>query len=61
MSLAFGPFENPRSPCAVDVTSKLSCMIVEDQALIGLALEAYLEDAGLHVFEPLSSGAAALK
>ena len=38
---------------------KTSCLIVEDQALIGMALEAYLEDAG---FVPglVSSGAQAL-
>ena len=36
-------------------------MIVEDQALIGLALEAYLEDMGFEVCEPLSSAAAALE
>jgi DNA-binding NtrC family response regulator len=36
-------------------------MIVEDQVLIGLALEAYLEDMGLEVCEPLSSSAAALE
>ena len=26
--------------------SPLQCLLVEDQALIGMALEAYLEDAG---------------
>jgi DNA-binding response OmpR family regulator len=38
---------------------KTSCLIVEDQALIGMALEAYLEDAG---FVPglVSSGAQAM-
>jgi DNA-binding NtrC family response regulator len=36
-------------------------MIVEDQALIGLAREAYLEDLGFDVGEPLSSAAAALE
>ena len=47
-----------RSPAAS--SSPPSCMIVEDQALIGLALEAYLEDLGFAVGEPLSSAAAAL-
>ena len=42
-------------------SSKPSCMIVEDQALIGLALEAYLEDIGFAVREPLPSAAAALE
>jgi DNA-binding NarL/FixJ family response regulator len=35
-------------------------MIVEDQALIALSLEAYLEDMGIDVCEPLSSGTQAL-
>jgi DNA-binding response OmpR family regulator len=47
-----GTAESSSPPC---------CMIVEDQALIGLALEAYLEDLGFAVAEPLSSAAAALK
>ena len=38
-----------------------TCLIVEDQALIGLALEAYLEEMGFEVHEPLSSAAAALE
>ncbi len=37
-----------------------TCMIVEDQALIALSLEAYLEDMGIDVCEPLSSGTQAL-
>lgn len=37
-----------------------SCLIVEDQALIGMALEAYLQDAGLRACEPIDSRAAAL-
>ena len=41
-------------------SSKPFCMIVEDQALIGLALEAYLEGLGFAVSEPLPSAAAAL-
>ena len=47
-------------PGSVDSSWRPSCMIVEDQALIGLALEAYLEDLGIAVGEPLSSTAAAL-
>jgi DNA-binding NtrC family response regulator len=31
------------------------CMIVEDQALIGMSLEAYLEDAGFTVAGPFPS------
>jgi DNA-binding NtrC family response regulator len=37
------------------------CMIVEDQALIGMALEAYLEDAGFSVAGPFPSCADALQ
>lgn len=36
------------------------CLVVEDQALIGFALEAYLEDAGFAVAGPFGSGAEAL-
>jgi CheY-like chemotaxis protein len=37
------------------------CMIVEDQALSGMALEAYLEDAGFSVAGPFPSCADALQ
>jgi DNA-binding NtrC family response regulator len=40
-----------RQPC---------CLIAEDQALIGMALEAYLEDVGIAVAGPFASCAAAL-
>jgi DNA-binding NtrC family response regulator len=36
------------------------CLLVEDQALIGMSLEGYLEDVGCDVSEPLGSVAAAL-
>jgi DNA-binding response OmpR family regulator len=36
------------------------CLLVEDQALIGMALEAYLEDAGYEVAGPFATCAAAL-
>jgi DNA-binding NtrC family response regulator len=36
------------------------CLIVEDQALIGMSLEAYLEDAGFDVAGPFPSCADAL-
>jgi DNA-binding response OmpR family regulator len=42
-----------------DAPPRIRCLLVEDQALIGMALEAFLEDAGCEV-EPLPSGAAAL-
>jgi DNA-binding NtrC family response regulator len=37
------------------------CLIVEDQALIGMSLEAYLEDAGFDVAGPFPSCADALR
>ncbi len=37
------------------------CMIVEDQALIGMSLEAFLEDAGFPVAGPFLSCADALR
>jgi CheY-like chemotaxis protein len=37
------------------------CMIVEDQALIGMSLEAFLEDAGFSVAGPFPSCADALR
>src|SRR5215216_1061207 len=37
------------------------CMIVEDQTLIGMALEAYQEDAGFSVAGPFPSCADALQ
>jgi len=39
----------------------LCCMIVEDQVLIGMSLEAYLEDAGFAVAGPFLSCADALR
>ncbi|MPR13278.1 response regulator [Microvirga tunisiensis] len=36
------------------------CMIVEDQALIGMSLEAFLEDAGFSIAGPFPSCADAL-
>lgn len=37
------------------------CLIVEDQALIGMSLEAYLEDAGYEVIGPFTRKAEALR
>jgi DNA-binding response OmpR family regulator len=36
------------------------CLIVEDQALVGMAIEAYLDDAGCDVAGPFCSRAAAM-
>ncbi len=43
------------------LSSQPTCLIVEDQALIGLALEAYLEEVGFGACETLPSGAKALE
>ena len=45
----------------VDVMTVPCCMIVEDQALIGMSLEAYLEDAGFSIAGPFPSCADALR
>jgi hypothetical protein len=37
------------------------CMIVEDQALIGMSLEAFLEEAGFVMADPFLSCADALQ
>jgi DNA-binding NtrC family response regulator len=40
---------------------KLCCLIVEDQVLIALSIEAYMEDAGYDAIGPFTSGSAALE
>jgi DNA-binding response OmpR family regulator len=42
------------------LATPIRCLLVEDQALIGMALEAYLEDAGYEVAGPFATCAAAL-
>ncbi len=44
-----------------NLSSPPTCMIVEDQALIGLSLEAYLEEIGFGGCETFPSGAEALR
>lgn len=44
----------------MDTTLQPCCLVCEDQALIGFALEAYLEDAGFAVAGPFATGAEAL-
>ena len=61
MSLASADSRNSSIGGPVGSSSPPICMIVEDQALIGLALEGYLEDLGFDMGEPLSSAAAALE
>lgn len=41
--------------------ARICCMIVEDQALIGMSLEASLEEAGFSVAGPFMSNAQALE
>src|SRR5918997_1220983 len=49
-------------PCRkADMMAHPCCMIVEDQALIGMSLEASLEEAGFDVAGPFMSNAQALK
>ena len=40
--------------------SQHCCLVAEDQALIGMALEAYLDEAGIAVAGPFASCAAAM-
>src|SRR5918997_3655838 len=44
-----------------DMMAQPCCMIVEDQALIGMSLEASLEEAGFEVAGPFMSNAQALR
>src|SRR5688572_14582324 len=46
--------------CQASFATLIRCLLVEDQALIGMALEAYLEDAGYEVAGPFATSAAAL-
>lgn len=43
------------------MTAHPCCMIVEDQVLIGMSLEAFLEEAGFQVAGPFMSSAQALQ
>ncbi len=45
----------------MDIMAQTRCMIVEDQALIGMSLEASLEEAGFQVSGVFMSNAQALK
>jgi DNA-binding NtrC family response regulator len=50
------------SDCSgVEPCSPNTCLIVEDQALIALSMQFYLEEMGLDAREPLSSAAEALE
>jgi DNA-binding response OmpR family regulator len=60
MSLEILHAETSSGRGTVDLSSPPTCMIVEDQALIGLSLEAYLEEIGFGGCETLASGAEAL-
>ena len=45
----------------MDIMAQTRCMIVEDQALIGMSLEAFLEEAGFEVAGIFMSNVQALK
>jgi len=61
MSIASTDAETSSDPGEVGTCAPNTCLIVEDQALIGLALEAYLEEIGLEACELLPSAAEALQ
>jgi DNA-binding NtrC family response regulator len=44
----------------MNTSSQSRCLLVEDQALIGMALEAYLEEVGMQIAGPFSSRESAL-
>ncbi len=46
--------ESP-GPMLLDTSSHPRCLVVEDQVLIGMALEDYLHDAGMQVAGPFES------
>ncbi len=60
MSLGVVGPETPLSLGGAKLFVQQTCLIVEDQALIGLSLEAYLEEAGFGVCETLPTTKAAL-
>ncbi len=49
------------SPAQTSPSARPSCMIVEDQALIGLSLEAFLEEIGFGTCETFPSAKEALE
>ncbi len=60
MSLGTGGSETLLGSGAVGPSPQPSCLIVEDQALIGLSLEAYLEEVGFGLCETFPSAKEAL-
>jgi DNA-binding response OmpR family regulator len=50
----------PSSKAGTGEKKKLRCLIVEDQVLIAMSLEAYLEDVGYELAGPFRSNADAL-
>jgi DNA-binding NtrC family response regulator len=61
MSFELSGAETSSDRSGVEPCSPNTCLIVEDQALIALALQVYLEEMGLDAREPLSSAAEALE
>jgi CheY-like chemotaxis protein len=49
------------SRIASSVSPSPCCLIVEDQMLIAMSIEAYLEDVGYHAAGPFTSGSEALE
>src|SRR4028118_1803333 len=60
MSIGVAGSETSLGRGEMGLSSRPICMIVEDQALIGLALEAFLGEVGFGDCETLPSGAMAL-
>ncbi len=61
MSMSILGPETPLGHAEAKLHVQPTCLIVEDQALIGLALEAYLEEAGFGECEMVPSAAAAME
>jgi DNA-binding NtrC family response regulator len=61
MSFELSGAETSSDRSGVEPCAPNTCLIVEDQALIALALQVFLEEMGLDAREPLSSAAEALE
>ncbi len=61
MSMSILGPETPLGHAEAKLHVQPTCLIVEDQALIGLALEAYLEEVGFGDCETVPSAAEAME
>jgi DNA-binding NtrC family response regulator len=61
MSFELSGAETSSDRSGVEPCSPNTCLIVEDQALIALSMQFYMEEMGLDAREPLSSAAEALE